>query len=135
MSIAVAVSRAATCRRASVGAVLVKDGCIVSTGYNGAPKGEPHCTDVGCEMEHDHCIRCVHAEANALIQAGTIGVSTEGVTLYTTTHPCRNCMGLIINAGIEDIVYLTPYSSKWQPPAGIGFLQLDKSELERKEKT
>ena len=113
MSIAKTVSEAATCLRRKVGAVLVKDNHIISTGYNGAPKGLPHCVDDGCDLEHGHCIRCVHAEANALIQAGSVGLSTQKTTLYVTTSPCRRCLGLIINAGIKRIVYLDDYKSTW----------------------
>jgi len=109
MDIAKSVSKRATCRRRKVGAVLVVDDRIVSTGYNGAPKGLPHCTTIGCDMDGGHCVRCVHAEANALIQAGSAGLSTAGTTLYTTASPCKRCMGLIINAKVKRVVYAEPY--------------------------
>lgn len=109
MFIANAVSTRGTCSRRKVGAVLVRDGHIISTGYNGAPEGLGHCIDEGCEVEHGHCVRCVHAEANALIQAGHVGGITSGAILYTTTNPCRRCMALIINARIKRIVYAEHY--------------------------
>lgn len=109
MDIAQAVAARATCQRRKVGAVLVRDGFITSTGYNGSPEGLEHCTDVGCEIIGGHCVRCVHAEANALIQSGVVGAETEGATMYTTASPCRACMGLIINARIKRVVYAEPY--------------------------
>jgi dCMP deaminase len=111
MQMAVATSRRGTCSRRRVGAVLVADGCVVATGYNGAPRGLPHCLDVGCELEHGHCVRCVHAEANALIQAGRLGHITSKTTLYTTTSPCRSCLSLIINARVARVVYAGLYTA------------------------
>lgn len=109
MQIARDVATRATCKRRKVGAVLVRNSRVASTGYNGSPEGLPHCLDDGCDMENGHCVKTVHAEANALIQAGLAGSSTEGTTLYTTASPCRACMGLIINAGIKRVVYADPY--------------------------
>jgi len=109
MGMAVAASTRATCQRRKVGAVLIKGSQIVSSGYNGAPEGLEHCLDVGCEMGHGHCIRCIHAEANAIIQAGLGKAGTAGTTIYTTASPCRGCMGLIINARIAHVVYSDPY--------------------------
>lgn len=106
-----AASLRATCKRRKVGAVLVVGGQVVSSGYNGAPRGLPHCLEDGCEMEHGHCVRCVHAEANALIQAGRAGRGTQGATLYTTASPCRHCMMLAINAGVTRVVYAVAYQS------------------------
>jgi dCMP deaminase len=112
MKVARAIADFGTCKRRKVGAVLVRDGHIVSTGYNGAPAGLEHCLEVGCEMEDGHCVRCVHAEANALIQAGLASSGkTRGATLYTTASPCRRCMELIINARVERIVYAEQYTS------------------------
>jgi dCMP deaminase len=105
MAVATVVASAASCSRRKVGAVLVRNGHIVSTGYNGAPKGLDHCVDVGCELENGHCVRAVHAELNALLQAGFAGYTTDGCTLYTTASPCRACMSAIINAGIKRIVF------------------------------
>lgn len=109
MQIAREVATRATCNRRKVGAALVRNNRIVSTGYNGAPEGLPHCLDVGCDIENGHCVRTVHAEANALIQAGLDGPGTANTTLYTTASPCRGCMSLIINAGIKRVVYSDPY--------------------------
>ena len=80
--IAKEAAQRSTCPRASVGAVIVKDNRILATGYNGAPAGEPHCSDVGCLMVGDHCKRAIHAETNAIAQAAKYGVSVEGATLY-----------------------------------------------------
>jgi len=109
MGIAKAVAARSTCTRRKVGAVLVRDGLIVSSGYNGSPEGLEHCVDVGCDVVNGHCVRTVHAEANALIQAGQVGARTSGATLYTTASPCRACMSLIINARIARVVYAEPY--------------------------
>ena len=82
ISIAKEISQRATCPRAHVGAVIVKNNRILATGYNGAPAGEPHCTDEGCQMVDDHCQRAIHAETNAIAQAAKHGVSVDGATLY-----------------------------------------------------
>lgn len=105
MDIAEQVSSRATCKRKLVGAVLVRDRTILSTGYNGSVKGMAHCTDVGCMMEEGHCVRTVHAEANAIIQAAKNGVSINGATIYTTASPCWWCFKLIVNSGVERIVF------------------------------
>lgn len=80
--IAMEVASRSTCKRAAVGAVIVKDRHIIATGYNGAPAGEPHCLDEGCIVKDDHCVRAVHAEINAISQAVTLGLSLKGATLY-----------------------------------------------------
>lgn len=110
MAVAQAVAMRATCQRRQVGAVLVDaGGYIISTGYNGAPRGLPHCPpDDGC-VEHGHCANAVHAELNALLQAGRSGRSTDGCTLYTTASPCRGCMSAAINAGVKRVVFAAPY--------------------------
>jgi dCMP deaminase len=110
MQIARTVATRATCPRASVGCVLTRDRRILTTGYNGAPRGVAHCTEVGCLMVNDHCQRTTHAEANAIVQAALHGVSLEGATAYCTHHPCVNCVKLFISSGIRQIVYATPYS-------------------------
>jgi len=109
MQIARTVATRATCPRASVGCVLTRDRRILTTGYNGAPRGVAHCTEVGCSIVNDHCQRATHAEANAIVQAALHGVSLEGATAYCTHHPCVNCCKLFISAGIRQIVYTTPY--------------------------
>lgn len=107
MTIAQTISSRATCRRRQVGALIVVEQHIVSTGYNGAPRGLEHCLDVGCEMDGGHCVRCVHAEMNAIIDAGRS--RANGGTLYTTSSPCRACMNAIINVGIGRVVYAERY--------------------------
>ena len=109
MQIARTVATRATCPRASVGCVLTRDRRILTTGYNGAPRGVAHCTEVGCSIVNDHCQRATHAEANAIVQAALHGVSLEGATAYCTHHPCVNCVKLFISAGIRQIVYTTAY--------------------------
>lgn len=104
MDVARAMAQLGTCPRRQVGAVIVKDNRIVSTGYNGACAGMEHC---GCEIEHGHCITAVHAELNAVIQAGY--ARANGGTIYTTASPCRACMGAIINAGLKRVVYSEVY--------------------------
>jgi len=103
------VASRATCPRLKVGAILVKDRKIISTGYNGAPKGIPDCTEVGCLMRDGHCVRTVHAEMNAVTQAAFHGASASGATLYANWLPCYNCAKTLINAGIVKIVYRREY--------------------------
>jgi len=114
------VSSRSTCLRNQVGAVIVKDGQILSTGYNGAPKGLPHCDEVGCIREqlgvkpgerHELC-RGLHAEQNAIIQAAYHGVSVRGAKIYGTTKPCSICTKMIINAGINEIIYIEEYDDE-----------------------
>lgn len=116
MQIAHLVATRATCPRRSVGAVIVRDRRILATGYNGAPRGVSHCpTDGekhdwpdGC-MRAGHCIRALHAEQNALLQAAFIGVACEGSTIYVTCQPCNNCAKMVINAGIVRVIYEGDY--------------------------
>jgi dCMP deaminase len=109
MEVARTVATRATCPRASVGAVLVRDQRILTTGYNGAPRHVAHCTEVGCEMVAGHCVRSTHAEANAVVQGALYGVGLEGATAYCTHQPCINCAKLLISAGIARIVYRDAY--------------------------
>jgi len=102
------VSTRATCNRLKVGAVLVADKRIISTGYNGVPSGVPHCTDENCN-ENNKCLRTIHAEQNAISQAARYGIKTEGTTIYVTHQPCRDCTKIIISAGIKEIVYKNSY--------------------------
>lgn len=118
MEIAEIVKTRSTCLRRQVGAVIVKDNRILTTGYNGAPSGISHCTDLGyCERErlnipsgqrHELCM-ALHAEQNAIIQAANVGVSTKGGTLYVTLQPCVICAKMAVNAGIVKIVYKGSY--------------------------
>ncbi len=105
MNIARQVATRATCDRKHVGAVIVRDKTILSTGYNGSIRGLPHCDDVGHLMENGHCVRTVHAEANAIVQAAKNGVAVDGADIYTTASPCWSCFRLIANAGIRRICY------------------------------
>ena len=105
MDIAKQVATRATCDRKHVGAVVVLDRTILSTGYNGSIRGMPHCDEVGHMMENGHCIATVHAEANAILQAAKNGVRIDGASLYTTASPCWPCFKLIANSGCVRIVY------------------------------
>jgi len=105
MDIAKQVATRATCDRKHVGAVLVRDRTILSTGYNGSIRGLPHCDEVGHMMENGHCVATVHAEANAILQAAKNGVRIDGATLYTTASPCWPCFKLVANSGCLRIVY------------------------------
>jgi len=105
MDIAKQVATRATCDRKHVGAVVVRDRTILSTGYNGSIRGMPHCDEVGHMMENGHCVATVHAEANAILQAAKNGVRIDGATLYTTASPCWPCFKLIANSGCVRIVY------------------------------
>ncbi len=112
MQIAFLVSERSTCLRRRVGAIIIKNKRIISTGYNGSPRNLAHCLDIGCLREklgipsgerHELC-RGAHAEQNAIIQAASSGVSMEGATMCCTTAPCSTCAKMIINAGIVKLV-------------------------------
>jgi dCMP deaminase len=109
MEIARTVATRATCPRASVGCVLTRDRRILTTGYNGAPRGVAHCTQVGCLLDNNHCQRATHAEANAIVQGALHGVQLSGATAYCTHSPCVNCTKLLISAGVERIVFANVY--------------------------
>ena len=117
MKIAEVVSQRSTCVKRKVGAVLIKDSHIISTGYNGSPPGFKHCTIESCVRknlnpgENPELCRGIHAEVNCIIQAAIHGTSIKGETiLYTTTFPCMSCLKLIINAGIKKVVYKEGYN-------------------------
>jgi dCMP deaminase len=105
MSIAHMVSGRSTCPRKSVGAVIVRDHTILSTGYNGSIRGLGHCEQEGCMMEDDHCVATIHAEANAIILAARNGVMLDGAECYVTASPCWNCFKMLANTGVGRIVY------------------------------
>lgn len=120
MKMAYLVGERSTCLRRRVGAVIVKESHILSTGYNGAPRGLPHCLDVGCLRRdldipsgerHELC-RGVHAEQNAVIQAAVFGVSIKDATLYSTNYPCSVCAKILVNARISEIVYAEGYTDR-----------------------
>lgn len=132
MKMAHLVSQRATCIRRQVGAVLIRDSMVISTGYNGAPKGLPHCIDHHCirnqngvkSGERLELCRATHAEANAIVQAASIGVSTKGAKLYCTLAPCPLCACLIINSGIEEVVYGKRFSKE------TGLIRLESAGIE-----
>lgn len=110
MRVAVIISSRGTCERAQVGAVVSRDGRIISTGYVGAPAGLPHCSVVGDQIgTHGGCTRTVHAEANAIAFAARFGTGTDNTELHCTHSPCLECAKLIINSGIKRIVYEMEY--------------------------
>ena len=122
MNIAFAVREKANCKGRKVGAVLVRDNRIISTGYNGTPEGMTNCLDGGCVRcnnpkdfaagtGYDLCI-CVHAEQNAILSAARFGIALEGSTIYSTLRPCFNCSKAMLQAKVERIVYL----QNWEHP-------------------
>ncbi len=138
MKIAEIVKTRSTCLRREVGAVIVKDNRIITTGYNGAPSGLMHCTEMGgCYREklgvpsgqrHELC-RALHAEQNAIIQAANLGISTKDSTLYVTLQPCVICAKMCVNAGIKRIVYKGAYPDELSlnilKEAGIELIVMD----------
>ena len=120
IKIAEDVAVRSTCDRAKVGAVLVRNKHIISTGYNGSPAGLEHCDDVGHLMVEGHCVRTVHAEVNAIIQAAVFGLATRDAVCYVTHFPCLNCTKTLINARISKLVYINAYRVD---PIAIEFLE------------
>ena len=119
MEIAEVVAKRSNCSRRHVAAVIVKDNHLLSTGYNGTPRGVQNCFDGGCPRcsghapsgtSLDECL-CVHAEQNAICQAARYGVNVGGSTIYITLSPCLTCAKLIINAGITEVVYGGDYTA------------------------
>jgi dCMP deaminase len=112
------VAERSTCTRAKVGAVIVRDKSILATGYNGAPAGMPHCTEVGClvyksqtpdgEVE-ENCFRTIHAEINAIAQAARNGSAIRDASVYITHSPCIHCLKVLVNTGIKHVYYEKPY--------------------------
>jgi dCMP deaminase len=150
MEVARTVATRATCPRASVGAVLVREQRILTTGYNGAPRHVAHCTEVGCELSGGHCVRSTHAEANAVGGGGggrgaggggggggapppPHGVKLDGASAYCTHQPCVNCAKLLISAGVTRIVYEAayddPFSQRLLAEAGVALVHF--ASLER----
>jgi dCMP deaminase len=117
LEIARLVATRSTCLRRQVGAVVVKDKRILTTGYNGVPQGLAHCLDIGCLREklgipsgerHELC-RGLHAEQNAIIQAATSGTNIQGSILYVTHFPCSLCLKMLLNASVRKVLYLEGY--------------------------
>ena len=113
-----------------VGCVLVREKRILTTGFNGSPAGQDHCDEIGHLMVEGHCVRTIHAETNAIIQAALHGVSTKGATCYVTHLPCINCTKALINAGVTRIVYSVAYRTDEN---AINFLKAANIEFEQKE--
>ncbi|MFH1824250.1 MAG: cytidine/deoxycytidylate deaminase family protein [Candidatus Firestonebacteria bacterium] len=120
MKIAKLLATRSTCIRRNVGAVIVKDKRILATGYNGAPSGVPHCLDVGClreklkipSGERQEICRGLHAEQNAIIQSARFGISIKDSIMYCTHQPCITCAKMIINAGINEVIFSGDYPDK-----------------------
>ena len=129
MNIATEVATRSTCDRKHVGAVIVREKTILSTGYNGSIKGLPHCDEAGHEMVDGHCVRTTHAEANAIVQAAKNGVEIKNGKIYVTASPCYNCFKLIANSGIKTIYYDEFYREdriiNHAKEAGIELINLD----------
>lgn len=130
MNIAALFALRSTCLRGNVGAVLARDGRVLTTGYNGTPSGMEHCTPFTCDPDGPRCLRSVHAEANCIAFAARHGISTEGAVLYCTHSPCLDCAKLIVNAGIVQLFYNQEYHHQ----AGLEILVrsgvvVEKSEL------
>ena len=115
MSIAELMAQRGTCPRAEVGAVIVRDGRIVSSGYVGSPPKMPHCLDEGCETREgkEGCFRTIHAEANAIYYAAKKGIEVEGGTMYCTHLPCEKCAQAILASGIKEVVFKNNYREHW----------------------
>lgn len=136
MNIADLVSQRSTCLRRQVGCVIVRDKRILATGYNGAPSGLNHCEEIGClrnkmkipSGERQELCRGLHAEQNTIIQAALMGVSLKGSTLYCTHQPCILCAKMLINAGIEKIIFKGDYPDKF----ALSLLKEAKIKLVRK---
>ena len=135
MQITHLVASRATCLRRKVGAILVKDKRILSTGYNGAPRNLPHCREVGClrnklkipSGQRQEICRGLHAEQNAIIQAALYGINIKGATLYCTIQPCITCSKMLINAGIKKVIfqgeYPDPLAREMLKEAGIELIK------------
>ncbi|MHA1198346.1 MAG: deoxycytidylate deaminase [Candidatus Heimdallarchaeaceae archaeon] len=142
MNIAELAKTRSNCIRRQVGAVLVNNKHqIISTGYNGVPRGIVHCTRDTCTKlyeksgEKNEICPAVHAELNAILQAATAGISSEGTTLYSTTRPCGNCTMAIINAGIKRVVFIEDYTdpilrSGWLDSSDVVFDKFQPKEEE-----
>ena len=118
------ISKRSTCLRSKVGAIIEKDGRVISIGYNGPASGFPECLPQTQFHRSNECLgagctRSIHAEANTIAFAAKAGISVEGTTLYCSMSPCINCAKLIINSGIKTVVYLEEYRDK----AGIELLK------------
>ncbi len=130
MDIASLASTRSTCDRKWVGAVIVRDRGILTTGYNGSMVGAPHCDDVGHLMIDGHCTRTVHAEMNAIAQAAKNGIMIDGADLYVTARPCWNCFRVIANSGIEKVYYSEEYRPDDNINDNLGYTKVKLIKLE-----
>lgn len=142
MTMAMMASTRSTCLRRQVGAVVVRGLQLVSTGYNGAPRGTSHCLETGClrallgvpSGERQEMCRGSHAEGNAIAQAARMGIATDGATVYCTDEPCSFCTKSLLNAGIVRVVYIRPYPDKLavdlREEAGVPFEPFPEERLE-----
>ena len=135
MNIAKEVATRSTCNRNHVGAVIVRNKTILSTGYNGSIGGLPHCDEVGHEIENDHCVRTIHAEANAIVQAAKNGVAIDDGEIFISASPCYNCFKMIANSGIKKIFFGEFYrDERIFSAAELANIQLKHLELENDDK-
>ena len=135
MKIAQQVATRSTCDRKHIGAVIVRDKTILSTGYNGSIRTLPHCDDIGHMMENGHCVRTVHAEANAIAQAAKNGVNVNQSEIYITASPCWTCFKLLANAGIIKVIFGEFYKDeRIFEAAKLANIQLKHLELRTEEK-
>jgi dCMP deaminase len=131
------VAERSTCTRAKVGAVIVRDRSILATGYNGSPKGMPHCLEVGCEVYESrnpngevvqNCFRTIHAEINAIAQAAKNGTSIDDADIYVTHTPCIHCFKTIVNTGIRRVFFEKAYKletiAELRAGAGVELIQV-----------
>jgi len=130
IEIAKQISTRSTCNRLHVGAVIVKNKAILSTGYNGSISKLDHCDDVGHLMIDNHCVRTIHAESNAICQAAKNGICIDGASIYITHSPCLNCFKLCASAGIKKIIFDKLYKDdlveSFANQAKIELVNLDK---------
>lgn len=109
MAQAKVVSLRGTCTRLNVGAIIVRENRIIASGYNGSVADSSHCMEDGCYMVDGHCVRTIHAEANALLQCAKFGVATKDTDLYVTHYPCLQCTKQLIQAGVKRVYYENDY--------------------------
>jgi len=137
MNIAEQVATRSTCDRKHIGAVIVRDRTILSTGYNGSLRGSPHCDDAGHDMENGHCVRTVHAEANAVAQSAKHGVRIDESEIYVTASPCLTCFKLVANCGIRTVYFKEFYRderiTEYAKQAGIKLVFMGEKKKNRDE--
>jgi dCMP deaminase len=125
MNVAKEIATLSHCTRSKVGAVLVKDGNVISFGYNGTPSGMDNC----CERDNVTLPHVIHAEVNAVLKAAKTGTSVDGSTLYLTLSPCLDCSKLILQAGVKRVVYLETYRNLDGPNFLKQFIPVEKHEI------